>query len=265
MSPCLSAVLLVLTCPTQEDLTPDWVTTEPEMPAEPAESETVTLFRGGGGGYLHTEKLPSGKEVTRIVIRGQVVLQEGIIEVFVCADGGKDYESAILCPCDVQQLDLAMVLHGMKKGRLREREGVAVPGEGSRVIAFAQWKDEDGKLRTCRVEDLVHDRIGKRKMPRVGWTYVGAWEQDVDPNTGRPTGAKFLRAVRSRTLIATYHDTAALLDNPLLRTAADDQAYNANGLALPPSGTPIRIILRLPTEQERQEMERIEQEVAREP
>ena len=242
-----------------DKLTPKLVKSEPEMPKafEPAR-EGKDMFGLKGGGYLLVTQQADGKDVNRVVIPAKVAVQEGLIELFICAEGGKDYESAVVARCDIQQLDIAMVLSGMKKGKLREKQGEASKEEGSRVLVFIQWKEKDGTLRTCRAEDLVHDVVNNRTMPRVGWTYIGAWEETLDPDTGKPTGTKFLRAVRSRTLLVTFHDPGALLDNPIIKQGGDDTAYHANGKALPPSGTEIKIIFRLPTADELKQLEKTE-------
>lgn len=258
----LAAVLLCAAVQNGDALVPKWVTSEPEMP-KTYDKNRKDMTRLHGGGYLlRTET--EGKSVTRVVIAGKVALQEGLIELFICAEGGKDYESAVVSSCDVQQLDIAMVLSGMKKGKLRQKQDEASKDEGSRVLVFVQWKEKDGTLRTCRAEDLVHDVVNKRTMPRVGWTYVGAWEEDIDPITSKPTGSKYLRAVRSRTLLATFHDPGALLDNPIIKEGGDDTAYHANAKALPPSGTEIKIIFRLPSEEEMKELEKIEKALSKE-
>lgn len=257
-------LLLTLFAPQEGDeLKPAWVTTEPALP-DKAEEGNPDMIPLKGGGYLHFEKLESGERVSRAVIFGKVALQEGLIELFICAEGGKDYESAVVTACDVQQLDLSLVLGGMKKGVLREKLGEPAKGEGSRVLVFAQWKDAEGTVRTCRAEDLVHDVVKKRTMPRVGWTYIGAWEEDVDPVTQQPNGKKFLRAVRSRTLLATFHDPGALLDNPIVTQARDDTTYYANRAALPASGTDLKIFFRLPSADELMEIEALEKKLAEE-
>lgn len=260
----MSILLAVaLFAPQTDELKPEWVETEPALP-DKAEEGNPDMIPLKGGGYLHFEKKENGERVSRAVIFGKVALQEGLIELFICAEGGKDYESAVVTACDVQQLDLSLVLSGMKKGALREKLGEPTKGEGSRVLVFAQWKDGDGEVRTCRVEDLVHDVVRKRTMPRVGWTYVGAWEDDVDAVTQQPNGKKFLRAVRSRTLLATFHDPGALLDNPIVTQARDDTSYHANRAALPPSGTDLKIFFRLPTADELKEIEALEMKLAEE-
>lgn len=259
MNLLLTAVALLA----QDDLKPEWVTTEPTLP-DTVEADNKDYIPLRGGGYIHIQKHPDGTTKTmRVAIGGVVAIQSDVIEVFVCAEGGKDYESAVVAQCDMQQLDLALVLCKMKKGKLREHQDQEAEGEGSRVLAFVQWKEADGTVRTCRAEDLVLDVKRNGRMPRVGWTYLGAWEQDVDPNTGKPTDRKFLRAARSKTILATFSDEGALLHSPFLASTHDDMAMYANGKALPPPGTRLRIIYRLPTAEETKEIEKLQKELAK--
>ena len=253
-------------CATQDkkpDLKPAWVDTELEVP-ERYDPKREDMAEPHGGGYMLMSKGSGGDPTTRVIVPGKVAVHNDLIEVFMCAEGGKDYESAITTTCDVQQLDLALVLSGARKGKAREVQGVPTQGEGTRLLVFVQWKQKDGTVRTCRAEDLIHDLANRRRMPRVGWTYIGSWEEEIDPNTGDRTGTKFLIAARTKSLLATFSDPGALLDNPIVSLRSDDTAYQSNGLGLPPAGTPVKVIFRRATAGEIKEIERIEQALAKE-
>ena len=102
-------------------------------------------------------------------------------------------------------------------------------------------------------------------MPRVGWTYVGAWMEIPDP--ANPKGKKkdkVLAAANSRSYVTTFRDRSALLDNPL-EDAIDDTIFSANYMILPRTGTPVRIILRTPTDAEVKEIGELEKKIAAEP
>jgi hypothetical protein len=63
-------------------------------------------------------------------------------------------------------------------------------------------------------------------------------------------------------VITTFRDVTALLDNPLPE-AEDDTLFAANYMILPRSGTPVRVIIRVPSTAERDEIARLEKDVLR--
>jgi hypothetical protein len=98
-------------------------------------------------------------------------------------------------------------------------------------------------------------------MDRVGWTYIGSkFVPDYDVETGKQTKGRYFGATLSRTLMATFKDDSALLETPLPESV-DDTSFVANNKVIPARGTPVRVVLRPPTPEEREEMRRVEQRI----
>lgn len=218
-----------------------------------------------GGGFIFERKDTDGKRIGGVVIPGIALVNRGLVELFGCGEGGKEHETIIRVDSNVQALDLALTSAGFKRGRLPEKTDIKLPDQGSRVLILVQWIDKDGKLVTHRSEDLIVSMRRNSPMPRVGWTYVGQWMEVADPTS--PKGEKkhkVLAATGSRSLVTTFRDRTALLDNPL-EEAVDDTLFAANYMLLPRSGTPVRIIFRAPTAAERKEIGDLEKKIADEP
>jgi hypothetical protein len=216
-----------------------------------------------GGGYIFERSGSDGKRVTGVVVPGTILVTRGLVELFGCGQSGKEHETVLRLECDAQSLDLALTSAGFTRGRLPTALGIEDPGQGSRVIVLVQWKDKDGKLVTHRSEDLIISIRRNAPMPRVGWTYVAQWAEVQDPT--HPKGEKthkVLAAANSRSFVTTFRDKTALLDNPL-EEAVDDTLFAANYMLLPPSGTPVRVIFRPPTDEERREIAALEKELAK--
>ena len=191
-------------------------------------------------------------------------MTKGLIELFGCGEGGKEHETVIRLESNIQALDLALTSAGLKRGRLPSKTDLSITDQGSRVLILVQWIDKDGKLVTYRSEDLIISVRRNAPMPRVGWTYVGGWTEVADPTS--PKGEKthkVLSAAGSRSLITTFRDRTALLDNPL-EEAVDDTLFGSNYMILPRTGTPVRVILRSPTAAERGEISTLEKSIANE-
>jgi hypothetical protein len=239
---------------------------EPEMTLDDKVDQRADFIAAlpNGGGYLFDRKEKDGKKVSGVVIPGTVLVTRGIVELLGCAAGGKEHESVMRLDCDLQALDLALTSAGFKRGNLPQKTDLKEEGQGSRLVVLIQWNERDGTLKTYRSEDLIVSRIRNSPMPRVGWTYVAKWAEVEDPSA--PKGAKkprVLIAANSRSGVTTFRDSGALLDNPL-EEAVDDTLFMSNYMVLPRPGTPVRVILRAPSESERKEIAELEKAIAKE-
>ncbi len=239
---------------------------EPEMTLDAKIEERADFVAAlpNGGGYLFERKDAAGKRVSGVVVPGTIMVTRGLVELFGCAAGGKEHETVLRIECDMQSLDLALTSAGFRRGNLPANTDLKEAGQGSRILILVQWNDRDGTLRTFRSEDLIISRLRNAPMPRVGWTYVAKWAEVEDP--GAPEGSKrprVLIAQNSRSGVATFRDSGALLDNPL-QEAVDDTLFMANYMILPLPGTPVRVIFRAPSQAERGEIESVETAIAKE-
>jgi hypothetical protein len=239
---------------------------EPEFPVGPKVEERPDFVASlQGGGYIFERPGPDGKRVIGVVVPGTILVTRGLVELFGCGQSGKEHETVLRLECDAQSLDLALTSAGFTRGRLPTALGIEDAEQGSRVIILVQWTDKNGRVVTHRSEDLIVSVRRNAPMPRVGWTYVAQWAEVQDPT--HPKGEKthkVLAAANSRSFVTTFRDRTALLDNPL-EEAVDDTLFAANYMLLPPSGTPVRVIFRPPTEAERREIAALEKELAQQP
>src|SRR5262245_2905924 len=235
-------------------------------PVWPSPADEKEVARRGlipfKGGYQYERVDADGKIGScGVVVDGRILLDRGVVELLGCGEGGKEYESVLRLEADVQGLDLALSLCGLKRGPVPGR--LADPGimQGDRVLVLLQWEDEEKKTITHRAEDCVVNIQRKATMPRVGWTYVGAMLPVPDPAATSGKTYRVLAASGTRSLLTTYRDPSTLLDNPLF-DAMDDSLYMANYMILPTGGTKVRVILRAPDEGVKQEIAKLEEELA---
>jgi hypothetical protein len=206
----------------------------------------------------------------RVVVAGRAEVQRALVELFACGEGGKVHETVLVLDCQPSHLSIALQLLGFADGGQvkavrkiqAEENGKTVAKEvevveengpnylgdprkpvGDRVIVMVSWTDE-GREHSVRAEDMVWDRARGRSMPRVGWVFTGS-RYVQNPLNGREEFA----ADHSRTVMTTWHDPDALLDNPL-PDGGDDEAYFGNPDVVPTRGTPVTVEFRKPTEAE---------------
>lgn len=244
------------------DLKPDPRFIVPSLDMEPVELDDDTVRAQGStrvaflplGGRVHMD-------VRKVVFPGTVLMQSGLIELFACAEGGKEHESIVRVLCSPVQLNPAVVLGcRLKSGPVPKTPSISEPGQGGRALIMLQWKGKDGKTYTYHAEDLIIDRRTNTLMPRVGWTFVGSrFEPEMDPETGRPTGRFQFVGEQVRSIITTFRDSSTFFDTPLSE-GSNDAWFEANYSLLPPPGTAIWVIIRAPTAEEVKVIARNEQE-----
>lgn len=228
--------------------------------------------------FLEIGKVKLFRSENRIEVPGHVAVRNHLIELFACAPGGKAHESVLILDARPSNLNLAMKLLGLDDGGQEEvtrtvkveEDGALVEKEvsqmqergpnylgdprrpeGDRVVIMVRW-EENGHAMEVRAEEMIFERGRNRTMPRAGWIYVGSRFLE-NPNTGR----KEFMADHSKTVMSTWHDPDALIDNPL-PDGGDDEVYFANPDKVPARGTPVILEIRVPTAEERRSIEAVE-------
>lgn len=232
-----------------------------------------------GAPHIEIGKVRLFRAENRVEVEGLVAVQRNLIELFACAEGGKAHESVLVLDARPSNLNLALKLLGLNDGgqvkvkrtvRVR-RNGEIVDEEqevleengpnwlgdprrpmGDRVIVTVRWKDKDDKEVEVRAEDLIFEPARNRSMPRAGWIYAGS-RFAQNPLSKRDE----IVADHSKTVMTTWHDPDAILDNPL-PDGGDDEIYYANPDVVPPRGTRVTLVIRKPSEAEEKEAEGIE-------
>ena len=166
-----------------------------------------------------------------ITIHGKMNMSYGLIELLACTKIGKVHESALVMDAQPVHLQTALILLGLEhEGGLRYLGDPLTP-KGDRVRIWVEW-DSDGQIKRYRAEDMVFNRVTQSSMRHTDWVFSGS---RVNKN-----GIFMAQAVG--TLITTFHDPDAIIDNPLPE-GADDTVYIVNNQIAPPKGTAIRMII----------------------
>ncbi|MBD3181995.1 hypothetical protein GF312_06875 [Candidatus Poribacteria bacterium] len=195
-----------------------------EKPAIPA---MVKL----GNGLYKLGKVDVDLNSNTIKIHGKMNMSYGLIELLACSSIGKVHESAIVLDVDPIHLQTALILMGLEyEGGLRYQGDPQTP-KGDRVYIWVEWNSE-GQVKRHRAEDLVFNREKQSTMPHVGWVFSGSRIND--------NGVFMAQAIG--TIITTFHDPDAIIDNPLPE-GADDTVYIVNTKLAPPKGTDITMII----------------------
>ena len=183
-----------------------------------------------GDGLYKLGNLDLDRNKKTITMLGKVNMSYGLIELLACTSIGKLHESALVMDVQPIHLQTALILLGLEyEGGLRFQGDPLTP-KGARVRIWVEW-DTDDQTRRYRAEDLVFNRVKQSHMEYTDWVFTGS----------RMNNGVFM-AQAVGTLITTFHDPDAIIDNPLPE-GADDTVYIVNSQVIPPKGTNIRMII----------------------
>jgi hypothetical protein len=161
---------------------------------------------------------------------GVVNMQKGIIEYLAIAPRGKGHESLLALDVRPLHLQVGLILLGLEpKGGIFVQGDNRIP-KGSPVDLWVSWSRQ-GKSVKVPAEEMVWNIDRKRPMDRGPWVFSGSLVDEEG----------FL-GDRELSLIATYRDPAAIINNAL-PTGSDDSIYKVNERIVPPVKTPVTLTI----------------------
>ena len=169
-----------------------------------------------------------------VVKQGKYLELKGAIEFVLVSEGGKEYESLLVTKLTPLNIHSALLAIGLPKGK-PAAQGQLPKGQPVRV--FVEYQQQ-GKALRCPVEEWIYNFKTNRPMSAGPWIFTGS-----APARDPATGKSILQASLTRSIIGLHGtDASALLQNPRPEQAQEN-TYSANLKALPPAGTPVRIVL----------------------
>jgi hypothetical protein len=178
-----------------------------------------------------------GGEKKYVEATGRVSLTSGILEFIAVEQGGRDYESLFTLDCKPSALKFALLLIGCETGAV-PREVKSGEKAGDRLRIEVEWQ-ADGKSKRVPLEKLLVDRKTKKSPAELPWVFTGSrFVKDIE-------GREVFLADAEQAFISLWWNPAVLINvggefgNPY---HGDDQGFEANAAAIPPKGTPIKLI-----------------------
>ena len=168
---------------------------------------------------------------------GKVNMQKGLVEVFACTPRGKRHESVLVVDVDPIYLQLGLLLLGLSEGSNPSCPGEEPQPVGGMMDIWVEWQVEGQKKVKRRAEELIMDLRTDEPMQRTHWVFLGSMVYE---------GRFLARDIGS--LITTYHDATAIIENPH-PSCKDDTLYEANPDVVPPVGTPVKVTISPVTEE----------------
>lgn len=199
----------------------------PGEQAQPSPPAAVKL----GENLYRIGRLTVDMEKREVTIRGWVNMNAGLVEYLACSAGGKLHESALVLDAKPMDFQVALILLGLEAQEAPKPQSPPRLPKGDPVEIWVQWKERE-EIKRVRAEQMLLDRRREKPMQETQWVFTGSMIYQ----------GRFIAEIE-RSLIATYHDPAAIINNPRPE-AADDTIYSVNSEVVPKRGTAITLIVK---------------------
>ncbi len=172
----------------------------------------------------------------RLILRAQVVLQEGWLEHLLCLHYTKEHESILSTKAIPQLIHAGLLLTGAEPGQPVQFRPEFQPPSGTSLNIQLEW-EQAGQTKTADARTWVRDEETGKILPQR-WVFVGSMKYQ-DPQTGEE-----LYAADGGDLITVANFSSAIIDVPFASSAEDTaRGFVANTPQIPPLGTFVTMYL----------------------
>lgn len=172
-----------------------------------------------------------------VVVDGEVVLREGLLEMFACPKGTKEHESIVAVNSSAQLIHTGLLAVGAVPGRPVQFQPDYTPASGTEVEIWVLWITATGERNKERAQEWIKELSSGQAMPHA-WVFAGSgfW-------TDETTGQRYYYG-DAGDLICVSNFPSATLDLPIQSSQAnEDLAFAAFTEKIPPRGTKVRLVL----------------------
>lgn len=162
---------------------------------------------------------------------GVINMDSGSIEYLAVGPKGKLHESLLRLDVKPMHLQVSLLLLGLEAKNVLLFQGESKTPQGHPVELRIRWQDKAGKEQEFRAEELMQEMPGSKAVASGPWVF-----------TGSRVLKEGFEADLSHSIIAVWHDPAAILDNP--RPGGANNAYMVNEKRTPKRGTKVELIIR---------------------
>ena len=173
-----------------------------------------------------------------IEVHGTFCLGEYPLELLVCQNDMRDYESLVSTPCRPFHLHLALIGLGLKP-RVRDKKDMGkILREGDPIEILLRFK-KDGKVVTAEPRQMILDVASKRHIRATPWVFAGS---HFFPSPDDETKLEYLGDAE-QWLIGVLGDSPSVIDLPP-RAASKYGDIVIDTKVAPPKGTKVTVIIR---------------------
>ncbi len=181
-----------------------------------------------GKGIYRLGSIQINKRTSTVTFPAEVNMDKGLVEYLLVQSSGKTHESVLRTEVDPYFLNIALLLCGLEgTPKPISMQGANEKIQGTPVTIELVYHKDKSTLRHQAEEWIVKKQNHKSEIPQLSWIYTGSIVQQ----------GEFLAQVQG-SIIAVFHDPAALIDNTD-KEGCNDEIWFANQDNVPPPGTDV--------------------------
>ena len=207
-------------------------------PPPPVEAPPADLENAEGLVRLHPKyDVWIDKARKRVVMRGEVCLRKGALELFACLKRSKEHEAILAVATEAHIVHAALLAVGAIPGNPVQYRPEFRPAAGAEVEVTLFWTDPNGKPQRARGQEWVRDYRTKKELS-FPWVFAGSGFY-VDEESG-----KRYYLAEDGDLICVSNFPSAMLDLPIESTQSNEGLlFEAYTDRIPEIGTPVTVVL----------------------
>ncbi|MCY2967211.1 MAG: YdjY domain-containing protein [Planctomycetota bacterium] len=136
-------------------------TTKPKVPAAPEGVKPRTKPTAGLVPLNEAGTVLFDRAGKKVVVKGEVVLRNGGLEMFACRKKSKEHESIVAIDADAFVIHSALLALKAAPGGPAMYEPKFAPPHGQKLDIFVNWTDGEGKNRRERAESWVRETVNR--------------------------------------------------------------------------------------------------------
>jgi hypothetical protein len=231
----LSLICLLLGCP------PLYAELAPGMPpalqaVPPGEAAPANLpVERVSPGVFRIGSILLKKAERSVSFPALVNMDQGLLEYLLVRTGGKTHESLLRTAVEPRDLQVALLLLGLEgTSRPLVAQGAPELPTGEPVSVSISLSRPDGRVSEVNPAAWIVKKDGEALLApgEINFVFTGSVM----------SGARF-QAQAEGSIIAIYHDPAAIIDNAS-PGGESDRIWFANGAAAPAVGTPVTVTIK---------------------
>lgn len=112
----------------------------------------------------------------RLILKSEVVLTEGLLELLACLKQTKEHEAILSVPCKAREVHAGLLALGAEPGTPVQFTPDFKPPTGQKIEIFLTWTDENGK---------------RHRDPAQSWVRHATRRYFIEPLAKLPNGVEF--------------------------------------------------------------------------
>lgn len=200
-----------------------------------AETEPSPAIEKVSPGVFRLGTVTINKHERSITFPAQINMDKGLLEYLLVRGSGKTHESLLRTEVEPYHLQIAFLLLGFEptSGPLAF-QGAAEKPQGKPVEILVRHRDKGGREVELNAHEWIAIKEEETLKPsgKIDWVYTGSIVLE----------GRFL-AQNEGSIIATYHDPVAMIDNAS-KGGESDMIWFVREESVPPVGTPVTVTVR---------------------